>query len=157
MELRHINFQYVDVFTYLGTHHTIGILWKLPHVRLIEFYLLHFQSLSSFQRSRGGGRAKISSHGLVFLLTGLHPGAYPESPHQIKRCFQCSYHLGNYKEILQEIYARNQKQRQIYIFPIIIQKVSYTIKFELISIQIRFLYIKILFENSKKMIFSSAL
>lgn len=97
MELRHINFQYVDVFTYLGTQHTIGILWKLPHVRLIEFYLLHFQSLSSFQRSRGGGRAKISSHGLVFLLTGLHPGAYPESPHQIKRCFQCSYHLGVYK------------------------------------------------------------
>ena len=37
MELRHINFQYVDVFTYLGTHHTIGILWKLPHVGVINY------------------------------------------------------------------------------------------------------------------------
>lgn len=29
--------RYVDVFTHLGAHHTVGVLWKLPHVDMISY------------------------------------------------------------------------------------------------------------------------
>ena len=44
----------------LGSSHAIRILWRLPHVGMIN-YKLHFQLLSRLWRSGGWGRLKIPS------------------------------------------------------------------------------------------------
>lgn len=48
----------------------------------------------------GGGVGADNSKVLIpawSLVTGLHPGAYAESPHWNRRCSSCCYHVGNYR------------------------------------------------------------
>ena len=92
----------VNVFTSQETLYgcTIGILWRFPHVGVVN-YQLHVQPLPSLEDGKGRGQnLQPSNDGFIFLVTSLHPEVLQESPQQNKRCSQCSYHenlLGFYE------------------------------------------------------------
>lgn len=87
-----------------------GILWRLPHIAMIN-YQFCFSPFSPLQKSwRWGRKFQASSNGLVFLMTSTSSGAIQEATqsHFIKTN-DASITQGILRN--QESYIRNQAQR----------------------------------------------